>query len=216
MDTLVGPLGPTESGLKMIITESKVRLHLPAPEVPRGAGVHASGIIRNIAIEMGILKGDLVEEISLADNRVIDDELAIIRMLIGLAWEEQYIKHILSQEGVVKHPGQMCLDGVFMTPDGESVSVRGKKTVLVIHEVKATYKSTKTVGDVSREWMWLTQLKCYCKGAKTLHGKLHVLFLCGDYKFPIRPVAKAWDIQFSQKELDDNWELMTAYRDQRS
>jgi hypothetical protein len=164
---------------------------------------------------MGILKGDHAEEVNLADVRVIDDELAILRMSIGLAWEEHYIGKILPDYGVVKHPGQMCVDGVFMTPDGESVDTWHGKSVLVIHEVKATYKSTNTVANLEKEWMWLTQIKCYCKGAKTRYGKLHVLFLCGNYQFPIRPIAKVWNVEFSQKEIDDNWSLMVDYRDQR-
>jgi hypothetical protein len=200
----------------LIITPAKVTIKLPSPDVPRGVGVHASGIIRNIAVEMGILKADQAEEVNLVDTRVITDEVAIIRMAIGLAWEEWYIKNILYHEGVVKHPGEMKLDGVHMTPDGESVDTIKGKTALVIHEVKATYKSTNTVGDVTKEWMWLTQIKCYCKGAKTRYGKLHTLFLCGDYKFPIRPIPRAWDIEFTQKEIDDNWSLMTDYRDARA
>lgn len=199
----------------MIITKTSVSIRLPAPQIPRGAGVHASGIIRNIAIEMGILKGQR-EELNLADIRVIDDEIAILRMAIGLAWEEFYIGKILPDYGVVKHPGEICLDGVHMNPDGESVDRIGGKSVLMIHEVKATYKSTNTVRDLEKEWMWMTQLKCYCKGAKTRYGRFHVLFLCGDYSFPIRPVVRVWDITFTQKEIDDNWSLMTDYKDQRS
>ena len=202
----------------MIITPSTVKIVLPKSSTSRGKGVHASGIIRAIAIEMGILKSDHAEEPSLADQRVIDDEVAIIRMSIGLAWEEFYIGKVLSELGVVKHPGEMSLDNVSMNPDGESVEKwqRHGKTVHIIHEVKATYKSVNTVGDLTKEWLWLTQLKCYCKAAKTNYGRLHALFLCGDYRFPIRPVPKVWDIEFSKKELDDNWALMTDYRDQRS
>jgi hypothetical protein len=202
----------------MLITPSQVHIKLPSPEVPRGKGVHASGIIRNIAIEMGILKGDQTEEAKqLIDVRDITDEVAILRMSLGLAWEEHYIGKVLAELGVVKHPGQICVDGVFMTPDGESVEKwHGKKTVLVIHEVKATYKSINTVADATKEWMYLTQLKCYCKGAKTRYARLHILFLCGDYKFPIRPVNKVFDIEFSTKEIEDNWSLMTDYRDMRS
>lgn len=201
----------------MIVTQATMEIKLPPPLVPRGAGTHASGIIRNIAMEMGILKMATAEEVNLNDIREITDPIAILRMSIGLAWEEHYIKNVLHAHGVVKHPGEITLDGVHMNPDGESVEVwnGSKRQVLVIHEVKATYKSTNTVGDASREWMWLTQLKCYCKGAKTRYGKLHALFLCGDYKFPIRPVLKVWGIEFTQKELNDNWALMTAYRDQR-
>ena len=198
----------------MIITPSKVSIKLPASDTPRSKGVHASGIIRNIAIEMGILKEQ--EEFNLYDKSEITDELAILRMSIGLAWEAHYINNVLYHEGVVKHPGEMQLSDIGMNPDGESVETVKGKTVLVIHEVKATYKSTRTVGDVTNQWMYLTQLKCYCKAAKTRWGKLHVLFLCGDYSYPIRPVARAWVIEFTQKELDSNWDLMVDYKNQRS
>lgn len=205
----------------MIITQANVSIKLPSSDTPRAAGVHASGIIRSIAIEMGILKGEFTDDAkSLVDIREITDETAILRMAIGLAWEEFYIGKILVLEGVSKHPGEMNLDEVSMNPDGESIEtwthIKGKpKTVLVIHEVKATYKSTNRVAEAEKEWMWLTQLKCYCKAAKTRYGRLHVLFLCGDYKMPIRPLIKRWDIEFSQKDLDDNWELMTDYKNQR-
>lgn len=219
----------------MIITPTEASVFLPQPEVKRGTGVHASNIVRNIAAEMGILKREYVDDIDhlvLTDTREITDRTAILRMAIGLAWEDWYIKNMLAPQGVQKHPGEMLLDGIHMSPDGESLELRpekikgpfgGKKYAaypskytLVIHEVKATYKSINTVADFNNQWMWLTQIKCYCKGAKTRYGRFHVLFLCGDYKFPIRPIKMCWDIEFTQKELDDNWELMTCYRDQRS
>ena len=86
----------------------------------------------------------------------------------------------------------------------------------IVHEVKATYKSTRTVGDLSSQWMWLAQIKAYCKGLDTRHARLHVLFLCGDYTYPIKPVLKVWDIEFTQEEIDANWELLRDYRDERA
>jgi hypothetical protein len=201
----------------MIITQAPVNIKLPASDTPRAPGIHASGIIRNIAMELGILKGDFTEDAKqLTDIREITDEVAILRMAIGLAWEDFYISKILAAEGVNKHPGEMSSDGISMNPDGESLErIKGKHHV-VIHEVKATYKSINRVAEAEKEWMWLTQIKCYCRAANTRFGRLHVLFLCGDYKFPIRPDIRRWNIEFTKKELDENWELMTAYRDQRS
>ena len=200
----------------MIVTPTTVELHLPAPIAPRSKGVHASSVIRSIAMDMGILKRELAEEVGLVDVREITDPTQILRMSIGLAFEEWYLPHILSKYGVAKHPGEMKVDGIYMTPDGESVDViitpKGH-TALRIHEIKATYKSTRTVGDVKGEWMWLTQMMAYCKGAKTTHARLHVLFLCGDYSYPITPQIKVWDIDFTQREIDERWELLTEYRD---
>lgn len=195
-------------------------LELPRDYV-RSEGVHLSGIIRCIAMETGILTQEQAEELSLVDVRHIMDPVALLRISMGLAWEEFYIGKVLSLEGVTKHPGEMLVDGVYMTPDGESLDViitqrtsrgvtksKGKR----IHEIKCTYKSTNTVGeteeDLHKQWLWMSQLKGYCRAAKTLYAKLHVLFVCGDYKFPISPQLKVYEIEFSEQELEENWQLM--------
>lgn len=204
----------------MIIKSIPIQLTLPESSVPRSKGVHVSGIIRCIAQETGILSADDAEELSLQDVRTITDPVALLRISIGLAWEAWYIPQMLSKEGVVDHPGEMQLDGIYMSPDGESLDViitphnKGQNRLWPrIHEVKATYKSTNTVGDLSGQWMWLTQLMAYCKGAKTRYAKMHVLFLDGDYKWPMTPQLKCWELEFTQKEIDDRWDMLKSYRD---
>lgn len=203
----------------MNVTEIPVILTLPGPDGVRSAGIHVSGIIRCIATESGILKPDWAESLSLVDVRTISDQTAIIRISIGLAWERYYIPQILGPTmGVIDHPGEIELDGIYMSPDGESVSSIVSDTTkhnLVIHEVKSTFKSTKTVGDLSNQWLWLSQCKAYCIGKGTRYAMLHVLFLCGDYTYPIKPLLKLWQIEFTQKELDENWALLVDYRNQR-
>jgi hypothetical protein len=200
----------------MKIREIEVQLSLPGSKVPRSEGIHVSSIIRCIATELGILKGNIAEDLSLTDVREITDPVAILRISIGLAWEQYYIPEILGPSlDVIDHPGEMEVDGIYMTHDGESLSVIITDTTqfwgLMVHEIKATYKSVKTVGDMSTQWMWLTQCKAYCKGKGTRFAMMHVLFLCGDYKFPITPQLKCWQIEFTQDEIDENWELMTDY-----
>lgn len=203
----------------MIATPIPVTLILPPSPTPRSKGVHVSSIIRCIATDMGILKPEWVDEPTLADVRVISDPVAITRICIGLAWEEWYIPQILAAQGVEKHPGEMFKDEIYMSPDGLqaggvlTLSKGSVRTPPVIHEVKATYKSINTVGDLKQQWLWLTQIKAYCKGAGTRYARLHVLFICGDYKWPLQPSARAWDLEFTQKEIDSNWELITDYRD---
>lgn len=232
----------------MRVTSVPANLILPPSAVPRSHGIHVSGIIRCIATEMGLLKAEYVEELSLTDVREIRDPVALLRISIGLAWEEYYIRSVLSQtDGVEDHPGEMQVDGIYMTCDGESVDViitepfanlgrgvgpafpkaggelpsvygiryvQNSQPIVKIHEVKATYKSTKTVGALEQQWMWMSQVKAYCKGKDTLHAKMHVLFLCGDYTFPITPQLRCWDILFTQQEIDANWDLLRSYRDE--
>ncbi len=202
----------------MIVTEQPAKLLLPSSQ-GRGVGVHASAIIRCIATEAGILKPEWAEELSLVDIREITDPVVMLRMALGLAWESWYIPYVLGPEGVIDHPGEMHLDGVYMNPDGESLSTIITKNrqvhYPVIHEVKATYKSVNTVGDMQgkTEWMWRTQLMTYCYAKKTHLAEMHILFLCGDYKYPIQPQLKRFKLEFTKEELEHNWALLTEYRD---
>ena len=198
----------------MIVTEVQPELGLPEPLTPRSKGIHVSGIIRAIATEAGILKPEWAEELSLVDARKITDPVAILRISLGLAWEEYYLPKV---PGLVDHPGEMKVDGVYMTHDGESLDViiteKSEKYAIVCHECKATWKSTNTVGDLSGQFMWLAQIKAYCKGLGTRFAKLHVFFVNGDYKYPLSPQLRIWFIEFTEEEIEGNWDLLINYRD---
>jgi hypothetical protein len=210
----------------MIVTSKDVNIPLLPSTTPRAVGIHVSGIIRAIAKHTGILKPENAEDIkepSIADIREITDPIALVRIAIGLAWEDYYLKY-LGQRSIKKHPGETCVDRIYMNPDGVGVSKEWLELenkpypgvmITRIHEVKATYKSIKTVGDMTKQWLWMTQIKAYCKGYGTRYATMHVLFLCGDYKFPIRPIVREWPIEFTQKEINDNWDMLREYRDYR-
>ena len=203
----------------MIVSPFPVSLALPVGGPPRSEGVHVSRLIRGIARETGVLDAKWADDLSLVEIPGEQeawwdslDEASRLRMSIGLAWEDWYVPQL---EGVTYHPGEMFVDGVYMTHDGESLDtlvVEGTSTLcLVLHEVKVTYKSLKTVGDLSSQWMWVAQCKSYCKGLHCRLAYLHVLFLCGDYKYPISPQLRCWRLEFTQAEIDENWELMVSY-----
>lgn len=203
----------------MVVTKEVLLLEIPESKTFRTPGLHLSTIIRAMAIEGGLLKTELIEELGLVEAHTIVDPIAITRICMGLAWEEWYMPNQL--KNVVDHPGELHLDGIYLTPDGESIdyvlTAKGPRHITVIHEVKCTYKSVRTVGDIYtekelfRQWMWLAQLKAYCKAAKATIGYLHVLFVCGDYTYPIRPVPMVFRIEFEQAELDKNWDLLLEY-----
>ena|SRR2546430_2151229 len=210
----------------MRVTVKPVHIVIPPPKQARSAGVHVSNVIRSIAMETGVLAPQWVEELSLIEvkpSMQFLDPVVALRVCIGLAWEEWYIPQVLGPEGVIDHPGEWECDGIYMSPDAEELATiiidRRPRHRLKVHEVKATYKSTNTVGeteeDLLSQFLWISQLKAYCKGAKTRWADLHVLFLCGDYNYPIQPQKKRFQIEFEQEEIDDNWELLTAYRDHK-
>lgn len=197
---------------------------LRLPRFPgRSKGIHLSGIIRCIAIEGNLLQQKYLEELELVDmdSDIIDEPSTLIKISMGLAWESYYLGYLETNYGIAGHASELHLDDIYLSPDGEELSVIAEPRRMLrhyIHEVKCTYKSTRTVSmfdtslSLKKNWMWLAQIKAYCKAAKTLFCKLHVLFVCGDYKFPITPQLKIFTIKFTQDELDENWELMKDYK----
>jgi hypothetical protein len=201
---------------------------------PRTTGMHVSRIIAAMAVEAKILKTSTAAALDLielpgqsaewwATLKTVDR----LRILLGLAWEQMYLATL---EGVSPHPGELCVEDIYMTPDGESMDVilteRGEEGyLLAVHEVKATYKSVKTVDNpFETQWMWRTQALSYVKGLKEKYqvpvGRiyLHILHLCGDYSYPIGPslgpskdVAQIWRADFDDAEIETSWELLTDY-----
>lgn len=222
----------------MLVTPVPIVLPAPLSTTPRTVGVHVSGIIRAIAMETGILEAQYVEDLSLidvGDSRWWDrlPPEAQLRIHMGLAWEEHYLRLFPS---ILKHPGELQLDGVYMTPDGESldfVCSLSPPDVYehALHEVKFTYKSTKTVGDFTDQWLWVSQTQAYAKAKGTRIVYVHVLFACGNYKFPIVPwlgpmggkkkgggwvnQPSIYRIEFTQEEIDTKWELLIDYMQSR-
>jgi hypothetical protein len=209
----------------MIVTPVEYSISL-APSAGRSEGIHVSSIIRNIAIENKILETNELDELSLVDSREITDPIALLRIGLGIGWERFYIPDVLSRlYNVDDHPPEAHHDGVFLSRDGESVSViittEGPKWAVVVHEVKCTYKSVRTVMGKSglatdillSQCMWLAQIKAYCIARNTRFAVLHVLFVCGDYSYPIRPINLCWQLEFTQAELDNNWAMLVDYKD---
>jgi hypothetical protein len=193
----------------MTILDITTPLTLPPSKTPRSEGLHVSNIIRSLAVEVGFLDKKWVEDLSLVDAREITDPNVILRMRIGLAWEEHLIPTL---EGVTDHPGEILLQGVYMSPDGESVDrvlLGSRGFELVVHEVKSTYKSAKH--NLKTQWLWLTQLKAYCKGLGTRFARIYILYICGDYKYPIAPIYQVYEIEFTQEEIDTNWTMLIDY-----
>lgn len=197
--------------------------HLLYPEspTPRTPGIHQSTVLRRIAQENGVLQRELRhEELGLADlvEGGADSWWASLpqdvrlKICMGLAWEAWYIPQLTD---VVDHPGEYEVQGIYMTPDGESLDVvltpAGEQYEKVVHEVKLTYKSTNTIGNLSTQWLWIAQCKGYCKALGTLTCYLHVLAVCGDYSRPIKPMLKIFKLTFTQAEIDEGWDVIISF-----
>jgi hypothetical protein len=202
----------------MIVESVPAVVNLPPEQNPRTPGVHVGRTIGLIATASGILDPKWIEDLSLEEvsegwweTLTPDSQL---RIGIGLAWERWYAQTL---HGVEFHPGEMEVDGIYMTPDGVDVIRSGPtpagegEWIIALHEFKSTYKSVKTVADLQTQWMWLTQMKAYCKGLGATTAYMHTLFLCGDYKYPIKPQLKVWRITFTEAEIEETWDTIVGY-----
>ncbi len=206
---------------------------VPLPDgPPRTPGWHLSSLIKAMALDYGFLDAKWADDFELveaggesqAEWWASLDEDSRLRMGMGMAWEAWYLPQV---PGVACQPGELELAKIYMTRDGESLSailpewgwgIMQKKHCIALHEVKTTSKSINTVGDISvpnrKNWMWLMQLKGYCKAMGTLLAYLHILYHYGDYSRPFRPKLHVWRVMFDQDEVDEAWDKVVEYRDQ--
>lgn len=175
----------------------------PEPKHKRSSGVHVSQVIKHIAIKLGKLT-----------EHDKDDEMPLI-VLLGMAWECYCFRlyHDLTWQ-----PGELKYQGVIMSPDAYPHDPK-----IDLDECKYTTKSSRHRHDaLIEEWMWMSQGMSYVKG-KQQRFKLkprggvvryHICWGIGDYSRPIRPAYYRYVVQFSQPEIDQNWDLIQRYKDQ--
>lgn len=153
-------------------------------------GLHLSSIIKSILIGLDPKRfsGGLTSA-------------AYSRFEVGFAFEDALARrrtdrHILLQQAFEK-------DGIRFTPDGINIATNP----WVVLESKATWMSLKQGIDHPKFRHWFWQIMGYCHGVDTNRGLLEVLFVNGDYR-PSQPVLKAWELEFTPRELQENWLML--------
>ena len=103
----------------------------------------------------------------------------------------------------IVRPGEVCLDGINMTPDGIYV---GDAPELYLEEWKYTTKSSKHGLAKSRRWIDY-QIPSYLKALDLLKCRLRVLYARGDYT---TGVPEFWEflIEYTQQEIDEIWDVI--------
>jgi len=125
----------------------------------------------------------------------------------GFIWER-----VLSQAAVAaERPGEMELDGILLSPDG--VGYDAALGEAVVEEYKCTARSsTLEPTDVVA---WMMQTKAYCKAVGTRFCVFRILHLNGDYRSVRTPTPRTWRVEFTQAEVDANWDAIVRYARER-
>lgn len=170
----------------------------------RASGVHASD-----------LYGSLYKEL-MPDRYGRDGLPPPLLLETGLifenALEEGFARRFESLGGEqIIRPGEFTHRDIF---DGYEIVVHYNPDLLIYNgvtrlgEIKATWMSD--INDLSHDKFakYLTQIKFYLKMLRLHHARLYVFFVCGNYKPPTVPRFKAWDLEFSQDELDSEYAML--------
>jgi hypothetical protein len=167
-------------------------LELLAPSEGRSEGLHMSDIYTALYQRLDPKRygkpGD------------VRDMGGTLRMALGVAWE-RYLEGVLIASGVdaLRPAEQMTSDGVAYSPD--LLIDSGER----LGEIKLTWLSSRVDPHDPKFGKWLTQAAAYCRGLDIRKARFYVYHVNGNYTDRRGPALPAWDIEFTQQELEDNW-----------
>lgn len=156
---------------------------------PRTTGLHLSQILDDIEKTLG------------QDYRDHPWDMDPCRAL-GFLMERVIQSHLIGslvEAGALIRPGEICRDGIYMTPDGWNVKEE------ILEEWKVTWKSARRPIESFDRYWW--QIKAYCYGLATSRARLRVFFTNGDYRGS-GPRLQSWEAEFTERELGDNWTMI--------
>jgi hypothetical protein len=191
------------------------------PDPPRLPGIHASDLIRSIAIRSGKLKENRKfagRDLNLFDADA-DPEQYPMLWALGVAWEEFCVS---LYDSIVFKPPAQSLRGIAVTPDGiDSIT-------WAMHEFKLTWKSSKESSPDGRyrdangkplrvdrpiesHELYLWQVKGYCKVYETRKAVIHVMYVNGSWGFEgegPQPEYVRYSLVFEDWEIEENWQML--------
>jgi hypothetical protein len=136
-----------------------------------------------------------------------------LRLEAGLAFETFLEDALRSRLVRSERPDEMVSDeGILYNPD--MIIFNGSTR---LGEIKLTWMSS---GEVPREVAngfppkfdkYFVQMMSYCHCLETPYAKLIAFFVNGPYVHPYKPELLAWDIEFSKRELAENWARMMQH-----
>jgi hypothetical protein len=186
--------------------------HLPIPldtshtSLDRSPGIHLSGILSKMAVAQGIYSPSTSSS---------PDESRHFKRCLGLAWEDWLAARLPATYPTFEyHLGEICIDGIYMHPDGIHYEPDGS---IILHEIKYTYYSTRQLlHPLEKLIVWFWQGMGYLYGLTKYTGQLctsaiyHPAFACGDYKDGMNPVYRPFQCDFTWEEIEAFWQLVLA------
>lgn len=178
--------------------------------VPRSPGVHVSTIV--YYLYRTVFKP--------APEDAPETEAELLAKLCqfekGFTWERAL--ELAFRDRMAIRVDEIERDGIIGSPDGlkhglaEVEPFIVDEPVLWLEEYKCTTKSAGRELSEEKDWLWITATKAYCKLAGTRYCRFKIMHLCGDYKGARGPVFKVTEIEYTQEEIDSNWNMLVNHK----
>ncbi len=188
----------------------------------------APGYVRTPGLHMSDLYNGLYAELEPKrygkGSRSIEPGAKAAYMGCGLALEEALEQALASRLTGDGRPGEL-LDaeyGIIFSPDLVFWLEDMPDGDVRVAEIKLTWQSSRgypkeeATGFPPKANKYITQLACYTRAIGTLYARLYGVFVNGtwrheDTKWGFKPQPLAWDIVFTKREQDEEWNAVIAY-----
>lgn len=141
---------------------------------------------------------------------------------LGFLWErilEDALSQMVTEADPARYwrPTEMECDGILLTPDYADLDFHGDGSAQMgLEEYKVTWKSVKAWDDYEKNfWRWGVQKKAYCYVLGTRFARMRALFLVGNWRDSIVPVCKVREFVYTDRELQENWDMLRNHAKRR-
>lgn len=149
---------------------------------------------------------------SLEPDRFDDSKgFNFVKMEAGLCFEDILEMGLAERHGTMRVGEIVSPEGIWMSPDGFN------PTTLRLEEFKCTWMTSRHgVADkygmpLQKFQHWFWQIMGYCKWLDVCGATLRVFFVNGNYEHPYQPVLVEYQLDFSQEEINENWQMLVRY-----
>ena len=154
-------------------------------------------------------------ELGMSFEPVIERELKrrVTQNLPGGAWRPEPFVHMVQSPSTGLWVPLHYSPDLFCDDDGD----------VILGEIKLTWMSNRQfrfppegANHVDPKYdKWFIQIKAYCYMLGMTKCRLYVYWVCGDYTDKSPEFRYHYDIEFSARELHDNWNMLINFADEQ-